>query len=244
MGKNRLDNIRAHFVGKLPVYVISGVLIGLICFYYFVYLPKNEQHLNEHVDRLLTNKSKTIYEKYKGYEDALSSSARTYFSKWLFETRKTETALRLLEVNDTTYYQFSDGPLEKGFKKMVPADMKNAPIDAKFKSQTRGPLKETPHLSLWQVASGNYHFVFELPGEYLAYSEKSKKPKDKVVEHPYLWMSANTFTANLKSSAFFDDLFLVSIYEDDPKHASTQVSVFVKDGVIVGSNQICDARFG
>ncbi len=243
MGKNRLDNIRAHFVGKLPVYVISGVLIGLICFYYFVYLPKNEQHLNEHVDRLLTNKSQTIYEKYKGYENALNSSARTYFAKWLFDTRKTNTTLQLLEANDTTYYQFSNGTVIANFKTMAPADLKYAPIDSKFKSQIRGPQKETPHLSLWQVASGNYHFVFELPGEYLAYSEKSKKLKDKVVEHPYLWMSANTFTANLKSSAFFDDLFLVSIYEDDPKHASTQVSGFVKDGVIVDKSVLGLTKF-
>jgi hypothetical protein len=243
MGTNRVNSIRAHFVGKLPVYVISGVLIGLMCFYYFVYLPKNEQHLNEHVDRLLTNKAQTIFEKYKGYENALNSSTRTYFAKWLFDTRKTDTALQLLEVSDTTYYQFSNRTLGKDFKKILTSDLENAPIDSKLKPHIRGPLKETPHLSLWQVVSGNYHFVFELPGEYLAYSEKTKKLKDKVVEHPYLWISANTFTANLKSSTFFDDLFLVSIYEDDPKHASTQVSGFVKDGVIVDKSLLGLTKF-
>lgn len=243
MGKNRFDKLRDHFVGKLPVYVISGVLIGLICFYYFVYLPKNEQHLNEHVGRLLNNKSLTILAKYKGYEDALSSSARTYFSKWLFDTRKTTTALQLLEVNDTTYFQFSDQSLGADSKKIVPSNLDNAPIDPKLKSEIHGPTKETPHLSLWQVASGNYHFVFELPGDYFAYTEKNKDRNQKVAEHPYLWIGANTFTANLKSSAFFDDLFLVSIYEDDARHASTQVSGFVKDGIVIDKSRLGLTKF-
>ncbi|MBI3219071.1 MAG: hypothetical protein HYZ44_06145 [Bacteroidetes bacterium] len=243
MGKNRLDTIRAHFVGKLPVYVISGVLVGLMCFYYFVYLPKNEQHLNEHVDRLLTNKSQTIYEKYKGYENALNSSSRTYFAKWLFETRKTDVALNFLEIKDTTYYQFSKPVLNNGFKRIVPSDLLKAPLDPKLKSQIHGPSKELPHLSLWQVASGNNHFVFELPGDFLAYSEQKKKPKDKVVQHPYLWISANTFTSNLKSSDFFDDLFLVSIYEGDSAHPSTKVSGFVKDGMVIDKSQLGLTKF-
>lgn len=243
MGKNRLDTIRDHFVGKLPVYVISGVLIGLMCFYYFNYLPKNEQHLNEHVDRLLTNKSQTIYEKYKGYEDAISSSTRAYFANWLFETRKTYSELFILELNDTTYYSFSKEITAHGFNKIHRDSLKRAPIDSKLKPQTHGPTKETPHLSLWQVASGNNHFVFELPGDFLSYSEKKKKQKDKIVEHPYLWISANTFTSNLKSSDFFDDLFLVSIYEGDPKHPSTQVSGFVKDGMVIDKSQLGLTKF-
>ena len=101
---SRLNDLRDHLASKFSVYTISIAAIGLLCFYFFVFVPKNEQELNEHADRLLNNKAETIYEKYKGFEDAIASSPTAYFAKWYFTIKKDTTAFFMQEVNDSIHF--------------------------------------------------------------------------------------------------------------------------------------------
>lgn len=243
MANNRLNSLQAHFVGKLPVYVISAVLIGLICFYYFSYLPKNQQHLNEHIERLLANKAKTIYEKYTGYQDAINSSTEAYFARWLYDTRKAESLLNTYDKDGTIYYNCQKCDKNVAYKEIQKGDLEKLQLDSKLKSKVRDASQKTQVLSLLQEKSGKNYFIFEIPGNFYKCTEQDKLAKQKVRTNPQLWLNADTLTLNLKSSNFFDDLFLVSIFDGKPENINTQVSGFVPDGIVIDKSRLGLTKF-
>jgi hypothetical protein len=116
------------------VYLITALLGALMGFYYFVFIPKNEQQINEHADRLLYNKAKTVLEKYQGYQEAINTSPKSYFINWFYKVyqnnnvfiqtgNRSDTlffsgdSLRLTKPSDKNHAQKTDEVFHGSFSK-------------------------------------------------------------------------------------------------------------------------------
>lgn len=218
-------NVREHLANKLPVYLLVVVLGALMSFYYFVFVPQNEQRLNEHADRLLDNKAKSVIEKYKGYNNAIATSQKAYFLKWYFKIHPDETGVYVKEKYDTLYFSQRAAT---NYILVTKKDFKKALVDDKLKPETHGDTIT----NIYQAKSGNYHFVFEPTWEFL-----NSDRKDKKSVHPYLWLHVPEFMANLKANDFFDDLFLVSVPE--PKSSTdTKIKITDLDGAVLDNSKL------
>ncbi len=226
-------NVREHLANKLPVYLLVVVLGALMSYYYFVFVPQNEQRLNEHADRLLDNKAKSVIEKYKGYDNAIATAQRTYFLKWYFRIFSQASAIYFKEQNGKLY--FSQNSFLGQTDKITRSDFRAAVVDSSLRPEIHGPEPGSRNLNIWQVNNGNFHFIYEPSGDFVSLDSS------KIV-HPYLWLSIEEFTSNLKSNDFFSDLFLLSINEEE-KTAESSISGFVPDGSVLDRSKLGLVRF-
>lgn len=214
--------MREHFTNKLPVYILVAVLGGLMSYYYFVFVPQNEEHLVEHANRLLNNKARSVVEKYNGYSNAIATAPKAYFLKWYFDTHPNTDRVYIKESGDTLTYSENSGT---GFDLITLDTYHKALVDDKFKPvEVEGISKED---MLYHNTDGDHHFVFEPAGKF-------KKVNDASAVRPYLSLQITQFTSNLKASDFFDDFFLVS---------NELVKDKVQEGFVLDSSRLGLLRF-
>lgn len=215
-----MKSLRDHIATNIPIYILVMVLTGLVAFYSLVFIPMNERQLNNHMDRLLANKAKTVLEKYNGYKAAIESTPRAYVINraFSFSPDREQIYVYPASVHATkVYYGFDKAALKakikEAFNKEIPDnqviiihrnDLLSSALDKTLKPQTKGGTKFNNEQNLWQVTSGNYHFVLKPEG--IEYFNTDKN----AVEHPYLWLYVRGFMENIKETDFFDDLFLVA----------------------------------
>lgn len=215
-----MKSLRDHLAANLSVYIMLVVLGGLVSFYSFVFIPMNERQLNNHMDRLLMNKAKTVLDKYTGYKAAIESTPLPYVIDREFALLPKEVSTLYTyprsAAADTVFFGVSCEKLLKHINRkpgtklkdsdltiISRKDIKYSAIDKTLKPQTKGGSGNNHEQNLWQESSGNYHFVFEPEGTFFN-SEKDS------VAHSYLWLGVKEFMENIKETDFFDDLFLVA----------------------------------
>jgi hypothetical protein len=213
-----MKSLRDHIATNIPIYILVMVLTGLVAFYSLVFIPMNERQLNNHMDRLLANKAKTVLEKYNGYKAAIESTPLAYVINraFLLSPGHNEIYVYPSAVNaNPVYYGFDKNKLllkikalgksaaEKDIVAITRTDLTYSAVDPLLRPQTKGGSKLNDEQNLWQVASGNYYFVLEPEVAFF----NTDTGKD---ERPYLWLYVRGFMENIKETNFFDDLFLVA----------------------------------
>jgi len=195
-------SLREHLSQKLPVYLLVVVLGGLMSYYYFVFVPQNEQRLVAHANRLLDNKVKSVIEKYRSYSDAIATAPKAYFLKWYFAVNPNDTEGYVQEKEST--FLFSSSKSDNDFISITKQTFDKALVDDKLQpDRINSALVRRTDSLLYQEKSGNYHFVYQPAGKFI-------KQENLQTVHPYLLLQVTDFMTNLKSNDFFDDLFLVS----------------------------------
>lgn len=197
-----MNKLLEHLGNKLSVYFLLGILSLLMLYYYFGYVPNNNQKLNNHAARLLDNKARSVVEKYNGYANAINSAPISYFSKWFF---KLQAPYELFYLEETgkgfSYSVHNSGNNGKGVRTITKQIFEDAArVDEALVPQINGPKDGEDLKDIWKVQGGNYYFT---------YSPAKKFFNCGKTAPVYLWVNIEGFTANLKSNDFFDDVFLV-----------------------------------
>ncbi len=213
-----MKSLRDHFASNLSVYILVVVLGGLLSFYSFVFIPMNERQVNQHLDRLLANKAKTVYEKYKGYKGAIESTPIAYVISRAFSLKPGLDPIYFYKLSDeqTMLYGFDPAALclrakdhkvdilTTNLTRIKREDMKRTAVDPALNVQSNEKNLSIEQEYLWQEPSGAFRFIYEPDGTFIN-TDSAKSA------HPFFWLSVDDFMQNIKERDFFDDMFLVSI---------------------------------
>ncbi len=240
-----MNQVFGHFGKHLSIYILLGVLSALMFYYVFRFVPDNEKSLNEHAMRLLDNKARSIAEKYAGYDNAINSAPRSYFAKWFFQIHP-DTEFYLMQTPDGYYFARTESRLKEYMKskKQKPSapffspilirrsDLVNSMrIDEKLRPEIHGTGDSK---DIAEVASGNSYFVYSPK---LSFYDAGSDLQSCAEVSPFLWMNTGEFMDNLKSSDFFDDLFIVR----GPRTLKTQL---VNDRKLLDHSSLGLVTFG
>ena len=227
-------SLRETFTRSMPIYILLTALVGLICFYFFYYIPLNEKRLDSYADRLISNSSRAAIEKFKSYQEAIASNPLGYTTRWALTVNKIESGF--FGVRKDTLFFSSLGKQTDVRAKYVKLEkhtyeeLNVGQLDSNLAPETHGPTKGDPYRVLWQVKNGNRYFVFDLP--YTFYNLDRGKTEDA-----FLWLSTQGYTQNIKSYDFFDDLFIVAGYDKGAAPNIDSVGV-VAEGTVIDKSQL------
>ena len=194
-----------HLGDKFSIYLLVLILSSFMLYYSFSYIPHNQHRLDSFGTRVLENKAGAVIDKYKGYDNAVSSAPISYLSKWYFYLNPNSDALYVKNQSQEfgrVYYSSSKSsffgtPITRdNFEKKARVDPNLMP--SPHDQENSGELKR-----IWKDDRGSSYFVYTPSFSFL----KGTTEKDR--NYPLLLAKISDFTSNLKENDFFEDIFLV-----------------------------------
>ena len=236
-----MNKLQEHFTDKFPIYVLVAVLSGLMLFYYFVYVPNNERKLNDQALRLMDNKVRSIKEKYNAYQGAINTAPVSYFAHWYFTTHPDAKSVVYYNYNATYHYSdtTTNFPLHiPPVERLLKSDFWYVKYDANLRPQVYGPDKNGSDKDIWKTKSGDYYFVYSPD---LNFVEHKLNPTTEIsadTAYHYLWLKIRDFTSNLKSSPFFEDMFLLRDTNDKGNFNAKSLEISGFDSQVLDDSKL------
>jgi hypothetical protein len=205
-----MNKVIGHLGDKFSIYLLVFIIGALLLYYAFGYVPHNQLLLDNYGMRVLDSKALAISDKYKGYDNAVSSAPISYLSKWFFFSNPEENCLFLKEDFSGAYY--SSEPLQD-YRPITKTDfVTKARVDPNLIPVKRGPERKAEIKRIWRDDRGSSYFNYTPSVSfYNGQSPSAEKEKDR--KYPLLRTKISDFTANLKENDFFEDIFLVRAHK-------------------------------
>lgn len=108
-----MNKIMGHLGDKFSIYLLVLILSSFMLYYSFSYIPHNQARLDNFGTRVLENKARAIIDKYKGYDNAVSSAPISYLSEWYFYLNPNNDTLYVRNHSQefgSVYYSSSKSP--------------------------------------------------------------------------------------------------------------------------------------
>jgi hypothetical protein len=208
-----MNKIMGHLGDRFPIYLLVFIIGSLMLYYSFGYIPHNQLRLDNYGTRVLANKARTIIDKYKGYDNAVSSAPVSYLSKWFFYLYPNANILHVKNQSEKlgrVYYSNTASPFfdikitKQDFENKARVDQSLTP--AIRDSQSTGEIK-----SIWKDDRGLSYFIYT--PSFSFYNTNKLASPDEKTKYPLLLTKISDFTSNLKENDFFEDMFLVRAHK-------------------------------
>lgn len=218
----------SHLGNRLPIYLLVLVIGGLMLYYAFVYVPKNEAALDDHGMRVLTSKRLAITDKYNTYDNAVSSAPVSYLTRWYFARHPKESVFHVQDESKILgYVYFSPENIGPCNRQIKIDDLRDkARIDWNLIPAREDELKGDDTLDrlmkrVWKDDRGAANFVFSPATNCCEYKGKSGDCT-KALSQPHLMIKISDFMENIRNNDFFDDLFVVRVGRTSQRPLTTQ----------------------
>ena len=236
-----MNALKEHLNDRLSIYVLLMVLSGLMFYYNLVYVPTNEQKINEHALRIMENKARILKEKYTAYQTAINSAPSSYLLYWYFYINPDAKKLYVLKNNYKFY--FSDSvtllPPIKGADttSFSSRDYSTNRIDPSLIPRIHGPQTQGSDKDIWKVKGGDFYFVYYPDVIFL----KGKTIKKKTIQdttYQYFWLKIKDFTSNIKANDFYEDIFVIRDANDKSRYDQKKLEVGGLDSQVLDDSKL------
>ncbi|HTJ49650.1 MAG TPA: hypothetical protein VL443_09370, partial [Cyclobacteriaceae bacterium] len=239
-----MNALKQHLDDRLSIYVLVIILSGLMFYYNLVYVPTNERRLNEHALRIIENKARILKDKYTAYQTAMSSAQLSYFVYWYFTLNPDSKNVYLLKKNSAYYYSDSS-QLLSGLKYETftrDEDFAHVRFDRNLIPQVNGPQQQGLDKDIWKVRRGDFYFVYSPEPDFIQIRTRQNKAGKKIhaqdTVFQYFWLKVKSFTANIKSNDFYEDIFLLRDTNDKLNYDQKKLEVSAFDSQVLDESKL------
>src|SRR6478736_3927729 len=236
-----MNALKEHLNDRISIYVLLIIISGLMLYYNLVYVPTNEQKINEHALRIMENKAKILKEKYVAYQTAINSAPLTYLLHWHFALNPDAEKIFVVKNNNTFFFSDTANLLStiKGDTiKFLKTDQYGIRIDQSLIPQVNGPQKQGRDKDIWKVKGGDYYFVYYPDITFRHVKTRQKKIVQDTAFNQYFWLKIKGFTTNIKANDFYEDLFLVRDLSDKSIYDQKKLEVSAFDSQVLDDSKL------
>lgn len=237
-----MNKVIGHLGDKFSIYLLVFIIGALMLYYAFGYVPQNQLRLDNYGIRVLESKALAISDKYKGYDNAVSSAPISYLSKWFFYSNPEENCLFLKEDFNGTHY--SNEPLRHYQGPITKSDFATkARVDPNLIPVKRGPESKAEIKRIWRDDRGTSYFIYT-PSVSFYDGRSAFTATEEDRRYPLLRTKISDFTANLKENDFFEDIFLVRAHKcQECKNNSLQEEITGYGNFILDESELGLVKF-